>query len=438
MEEYIVNSKDKYSRVSIVQSQKAWAKELTFEDIKIMVKQAVDLAGGFNQLIKPGDTVVIKPNLVASKDSISGQPLAKELNGITVDWRVTKIIVDLVRQVNSTGKLFIMEGSAEYKTTDVMNNLNYNHKYIYDVDGFIGIEDDSGSWQDYNSPRLSKVNLPNGLLHKEYYLNKRYKEADVVISIACLKSHSSAVVTGGIKNLGIGAAPANIYGASQTDNSRMNMVPHDNKDGDLHKWIHDFYLCRPADFVILDGLQGFQNGPAPGYINSSSEDLMNMRLIMAGLDAVSVDTIAALVMNWDPDSVSYLKYLNSSGAGIMDVSKIRVFGNAVDDVRKDFGTIKVPTSGGRRISTKIAPTFRVTKFEINGSKLKVDIAAKGDVKKVEYYIDNNICPVDVCGNNKNVSCSMNKLANGEHKLKICAYDKFLNRSEQIISFLVNN
>ncbi|MCM8711468.1 DUF362 domain-containing protein [Clostridium sp. SYSU_GA19001] len=432
-----MNSVDKYSKVSIVQSEKAWAKELTYEDIKTMVKEAINLAGGFNNLIKPGDTVVIKPNLVSSKDSITGEPLDKEINGITTDWRITKAVVEMVRELNSIGKVYIMEGSAEYKTTDVMKNLNYSHEYIKDVDGFIGIEEDSGLWQDYNSPSLVKVNLPNGLLHKEYYLNKRYKEADVLISIACLKTHASAVVTGGIKNLSIGATPANIYGASQTDNSRMNMVPHDNKDGDLHKWIHDYYLCRPADFVILDGLQGYQNGSAPGYVNSSKEDRMNMRLVMAGRDAVAVDTIAALVMNWDPGSVGYLKYLSDSGAGVMDVTKIRVAGKAVDDVRKDFGTLKVPPSGAKRIGTKIAPRFRVKRFEVKENELNIDIAAFKDVKKVEYYIDDNICSEDLNFKNIHGSSKFKKLPQGEHKLKVCVYDSFLNRSEQTIPFFIS-
>lgn len=433
-----MNASDKYSKVAIVQSEKAWAKEITYADIKEMVSKAVGLSGGFNSLIKPGDTVVIKPNLVGSKDNITGQPLDKEINGITADWRITKAVVEMIRQINSIGKVYIMEGSAEYKTSDVMKNLNYTNEYIRDVDAFIGIEEDSGGWQDFNSTSLSRVSLPNGLLHKEYYLNKRYKEADVLISIACLKSHASAIVTGGIKNLAIGATPANIYGASQTDNSRMNMVPHDNKDGDLHKWIHDYYSCRQADFVILDGLEGFQNGPAPGYINSSNEDKMNMRLVMAGRDAVAVDTVASLVMNWDPDSVTYLKYLSDSGAGVMDVSKIRVAGNSVDEVRKDFGTLKIPPSGSRKIATKIAPKFKVESFEINNKELKVKIAAQGNVKKVEYYIDDNICSEDLTCRNTKGSSSMNKLSAGQHILKIRIYDEFLNHSEQTIPFYTND
>lgn len=78
------------------------------------------------------------------------------------------------------------------------------------MDEFIAIEEDSGAWRDYDSPGITKVNLPNGLLHKEYYLNKKYKEADVVISVPCLKNYWHAAITGGIKNVGIGATPANI------------------------------------------------------------------------------------------------------------------------------------------------------------------------------------------------------------------------------------
>lgn len=433
-----MNLNNKYSKVSIVQSEKAWAKEITYADIKEMVKKAVELAGGFDNVIKPGDTVVIKPNLVVSKDNFSGQKLDKEINGITADWRVTKALVELVRQYNRIGKIFIMEGSAEYKTTDVMKNLNYTDEYIRDVDGFIGIEEDSGGWQDYSSTRLSKVSLPEGLLHKEYYLNKRYKEADVLISVACLKSHASAVITGGIKNLSIGATPANIYGTSQTDNSRMNMVAHDNKDGDLHKWIHDYFMCRPADFVLLDGLEGFQNGPAPGYINSSNQDKMNMRLVMAGKDAVSVDTIAALVMNWDPDSVSYLKYFGESGAGINDVSRIRVVGNSVDEVRKDFGTLKVPPSGSRRIGTKIAPRFTIKRFELSDKELKIKLSIQGNVSKTEFYIDDNILTSDLSAENMSGNCTVGRLSEGEHKLKVVAYDRFLNHSEQTIPFFINS
>lgn len=54
-----------------------------------------------------------------------------------------RLLVSMVREVNNHGKVYIIEGSAEYKASDVMNSLNYRKEYIRDVDKFIGIEEDS-------------------------------------------------------------------------------------------------------------------------------------------------------------------------------------------------------------------------------------------------------------------------------------------------------
>ena len=252
------------STVAIVRSSKANATDLQYSDIKAMVTEAVRLAGGLSGIVRNGDVVVIKPNLVVSRSS-------PEVNGVTTDYRVVRAVVELVREINPNGKIYVMEGSSQ-NTRTVMQALYYDAAHIPGVDQFIAIEEDSGAWQDFNSPGLVRVSLPNGLLHTEYYLNRKYKEANVVISVANLKTHQQATVTGAIKNVGIGATPANIYGNSSTDVGRHSMVNHNSTD--LQKWIHDFYLCRPVDFAIIDGLQGVENGP-------SSDSGMNRRRILA-------------------------------------------------------------------------------------------------------------------------------------------------------------
>lgn len=157
-----------------------------------MVQNAVNLVGGFTGVIKDGDVVVIKPNLVSGTDYTNpdgtGKPLTTEVNGVSTDWRVTKAVVELVRQVNPSGKIYIMEGSAA-PTQAAMDALNYTSSYIPGADQILPIETDSGDWQDTDSPGLVKVSLPDGLLHTEYYMNRKYKEANVVISLPCLKNH---------------------------------------------------------------------------------------------------------------------------------------------------------------------------------------------------------------------------------------------------------
>lgn len=91
------------SKVAIVQSSKPKAEKITEEDIETMVQEAVTLAGGFDGLIKDGQVVVIKPNLVTMKDYTlpywQGVEIVPEVNGNTTDWRITKAIVKMVRRL---------------------------------------------------------------------------------------------------------------------------------------------------------------------------------------------------------------------------------------------------------------------------------------------------------------------------------------------------
>jgi uncharacterized protein (DUF362 family) len=89
--------------------------------------------------------------------------------------------------------------------------------------------------------------------------------------------------------------------------------------------------------VVMDGLQGLQNGPASVWSGTDyATDKMNMRLILAGKNAVAVDTIEALVMKCDPTKVPHLTKLEADGFGTTDVAKITVVGQQVSDVAKPF------------------------------------------------------------------------------------------------------
>ena len=103
------------STVAIVQSDKASAADIEYEEIKAMIREAVELAGGFSDLIFDGARGGIKPNLVNWTDYTRpgwGGTAVPEANGVTTDWRVTKAVVELVRELNPSGKVYIMEGSG--------------------------------------------------------------------------------------------------------------------------------------------------------------------------------------------------------------------------------------------------------------------------------------------------------------------------------------
>ncbi|MGE5557338.1 MAG: DUF362 domain-containing protein [Bacillota bacterium] len=430
------------SKVAVFQSDKGEAKDITEADILEMVSNAVELAGGFDGLIKDGQTVVLKPNLVGMTDYIDGSPLEIECNGVTTDWRVTKAVAALVRRYNPHGKVYVMEGSA-FKTRPIMEYFKYTPQFIPDVDEFIAIEEDSGEWEDVNSPGLSKVSLPQGLIHKEYYLNKKYKEADVLISIPCMKTHWHAAVTCGIKNVGIGATPANIYGQGPGSTGRGSMVNHNSEE--LHQWIHDFFLCRPVDFVVVDALQGIQNGPTPsaswsncdedtGPPEKMSDAQMNMRLILAGRDPVAVDTIAALIMGWDPCSVPYLQYLNQDAAGNLDTACIDVCGKSVDAVRKYFAG-KVPWAGGAKLQDREAPGSVLRGWSVKKNILSISLSGIEDVHKIDIFIDGEL-KKRITRDFKNIGLDLKDTGKGAHQAALEIYDAALNRRELTFKFSV--
>lgn len=414
------------SDVALIQSTKTDVKQIDYTEIKQMVTDAVNAVGGIDGVVKDGDSVVIKPNLIVT----SG--LSTEANGVTTDWRVTKAVVELVRSVNPSGKVYVMEGAIS-DTSKIFTYYKYTPQNIPGVDEFLAIEKDSGSWNQKNSTGLSLVSLSDGLLYKEYYLNRKYKEADVVINIPTMKQHWNAGFTGAVKNVGIGATPGNIYGISSNEPARNNMVNHNNDD--LHKWIRDYYKCRKSDLVIMDGLQGYQNGPFPFSASGANGNQMNMRMILAGKDAVALDSIACLSIGWDPQSIGYLRYLNTDGVGNMDPSCINVIGKKVDQVRKYLQGTE-PKNGGLKITDKTPPQLTIKSLEANNNRLKISMDASSETANKLVYIDGQLYePSSVSDSTSGtIELDIGNLTKGNHEVTVEAYDRFLNRTEQKLQF----
>jgi len=344
-----VAQSDKYV-VAMLQSSKADATELTTQDVADMVASAVTQAGGFD-FIEAGQTVVLKPNLVtAYTDHYRMAAADKTVNGISTDWRVVKAVADLVRaKVGSAGKILVMEGST-MPTPQAYEMLGYTKTNIGAVDEFIAIE--GSSCTDRTTTALVQKAGKSGT---QYWVNKRYVEADIVISLPTLKTHQGAGITGAVKNLGIGMTPMGQFSVlpdggspSASDCTRgqapgAHSIDHSTPET-LGAFIRDYYSIKPADFVVMDGLQGIQHGPAPAFESKPNDagywdytsSRMNMRLILAGRNAVAVDTVEALVMKCDPKKVPHLTMLEADGLGSADISHITVVGKSIADVAKPF------------------------------------------------------------------------------------------------------
>jgi uncharacterized protein (DUF362 family) len=317
------------------QSPIAQAADLTTADIAGLVGSAVSQAGGMD-FIHDGQVIVLKPNLPTVYQD-AGETLASPtVSGINTDWRVAKAVADLVRAKNPTGKILVMEGST-FATTIAYAALGYTaENFGSSVDEFIALE--GVSCTDTSTTGLEQRTGASG---KQYWLDRRYLTADVIIGISTLATDAWAGIGGAIESLGIGATPAGQYSSGENPNDCTRTKIDRTSPEKTGEFIRDYYGIRPADFVIVDGLQGLERGPLPVLDQSSSDyasSTKNMRLILAGRNAVAVDATLALVMKCDPKKVPHLAKLEADGRGTTDAARITVVGAKVSDVAKPFAS----------------------------------------------------------------------------------------------------
>jgi len=337
--------------IAIVQAEQI---PISNAEVEAMVQRAVAQAGGLEEIIEPGDSVVLKVNLVEDGWSPG--------DGVTTDPRVTRAVVRLA-QAAGAETVAIVEGSAcgrdGYFGRDVTRYAFHDSGYDSDwdmIDDETGVQlfdlNDAGGIDQHDPDKVTLVTIPNGLIRTQYYVPNVLLNCDVLVSIPTFKNHSATGITLSLKNR-VGCAPSDIYHApfAPYDNQMKWGVVHSvdsgfprNVSGEYpvppptsdekllpHYAIVDLNLVRPQDFVVVDGLVGITRGPV-----GNDQASPPMGLVLAGEDSVAVDTVATLVMNYDPAYVEHIAWANQRELGTMETSVITVLGDHVATVRRDF------------------------------------------------------------------------------------------------------
>ncbi|HOQ85810.1 MAG TPA: DUF362 domain-containing protein [Phycisphaerae bacterium] len=379
----------------------------TAAEIEAMVRKAVADAGGLAGVVKPGDRVVIKPNLVNDNIWTPSAP-----TGVTTDPRVVAAVVKLAKEAGASS-VAIAEGCAgpaNWNTNDPVEldrhitwraftragyDTDGDRKFDYDPTVELIDLNDAGTGGlvprpiTSTPPNTALVTLPNGVIRNQYYVPKAILKpeqggtCDVFISVPCLKNHGNGGVTLALKNR-VGCAPSDIYHVTDYVPSHSNQmkwdlvhwaVRYNGLDGSglptrlppfprdvthqnppaptgadtlvqnitVHYTIVDLNLVRPNDFAVVDGLIGITDGPT-----GTNKPATPMRLIMAGRDSVAVDTIGALCMGYNPLENLHIGWAWNRGLGTRDTSAIIVVGDRVDAIRQMFpanygGSVPVET-----------------------------------------------------------------------------------------------
>ena len=282
------------------------------DSIEAAIERAIDLIGGIDKFIKPGNRVIIKPNL-----AYPYPPPA------TTDPRV----------VEGVAKLCVQAGAAEVGIGDstsysCKNILGYGLWTNEDVIRQTGMDkaakNAGAKIIDFDKEPWVTVEIPDGIILKKTDIAASMLDADVVINIPAMKTHFETLVTLGIKNYH-GIIPDHYKIQFHKDDLNQKLI-------DIHKAVH-------THLNIMDGLVGMEGlGPRLG-------SSVKMNLILASSDVVALDAVTSEIMEINADEVETTRLGNMQGIGRSELDKIEVKGLSINEVRHPFARPDIRISG---------------------------------------------------------------------------------------------
>ncbi|MCK5212547.1 MAG: DUF362 domain-containing protein [Dehalococcoidia bacterium] len=265
------------------------------------VRQAVALAGGFDELINGSSRVLVKPNQCKPSPRHSG---------CQADGDVVEAVTKLVLERNPKSVVIGDGAIAGYDFGGFSTQESFDSSGVTEVANRLGVE-----LRNLNAEGFEEVKVPGALVMESVRIAKTVLESDVIISIPVLKTHIRTHATLSLKNMK-GAMP----GPEKRKSHRLG----------LDQAIVDLCSVVKPHYAVIDatvGMQGLWQYP---------EDTREMGLIVAGSDALYTDVVGAALMDIDPAIIMHLQYLAEKEGKKASLEAIDMVGEPLQDNKKHF------------------------------------------------------------------------------------------------------
>jgi uncharacterized protein (DUF362 family) len=244
-----------------------------------------------------GRRVLLKPNLVEFDSSTA----------INTDVAVVAAALAAFRSLGAA-EVRIGEGPGHRRDTlGLAEEAGYLH----------GIHDFERVFTDLNRDDVGPVEDFAG---ERFYFPESALGADLIVSLAKMKTHHWAGATLSMKNL-FGLAPGSVYGWPK---NKLHYVGIARSIAELNRTFRN-------TFALVDGIVGMEgNGPIQGRPKHAG-------VMVMGRDLAAVDSTCCRIMGIDPAKVEYLRL--ASGLGHVRENAIEQRGESPLAVRTDFELI---------------------------------------------------------------------------------------------------
>lgn len=238
------------------------------EAVEAAVRQAVELLGGMGRFVRPGQRVLVKPNLLQASDPA---------RAIVSHPHVVRAVVILAQEAG--GRVLIADNPF------VVPRSASGWETLYERTGLAAVAAETGA--DLNTEIVPRQRPhPEGKLVRVMDTSSFLDHADVIISVPKLKTHNFVRFTGAVKNL-FGTVPGAIKSGYH-----VKLLTVD-RFADMLLDLVTF--VRPA-LTVMDAIVGMDgDGPSAGR-------QFPIGAILAGADPVAVDVAALSLVGHDPAS----------------------------------------------------------------------------------------------------------------------------------------
>jgi len=292
------------------------------EHIDGAMDRLLESLGGIEKFIKPGEKVVIKPNLLSARtpnEAVDTHPA---------------VVRAVVRKIKAI--------TPNVSIGDSSGGVGSNIDQIHETSGMKKIAEEEN---------VALARFEKSVEKNNYPLASDIAEADRVVSLPKFKTHELMLVTGAVKN-SYGIVP----GIAKT-----RLHARFPRALDFAPVIVDVYSLRAPDLTIVDAIESMDgDGPARGRVRKTG-------FLIASDDAVAIDSVLMKVIGLKPHDLLTNKEAHKRSLGQTDMERIEVLGEGIDDVRvRDFKLPRMMLLG--RIPKSLT---RILKLLV-GFKIEID------------------------------------------------------------------
>lgn len=286
----------------------------TYADDQVLeaIQTGCDLLGGISMFAKPGERIVIKPNVLIGTDPDKG---------VTTHPAVFRAVGKLLKDTGAS----VLYGDSPSFGKSEPNLRKSGLKEVGDKLGFVMADFDSGR----------PVSHKDALLVKKFVIANGVLDSDGLVSLPKLKTHGLVRFTGAVKNQ-FGCIPGLLK-------SQYHVKLPDPYD--FATMLIDLNTLIKPRLYIMDGIVAMEgNGPRSGK-------LKRLNVLLLSSDPIALDAIACRIICLNPEIVPTSKPGEKAGLGTYHVENIELIGDAIESFLDRSFTVNrtppMPGSGSR-------------------------------------------------------------------------------------------